>query len=265
MYSFNWVYDTIVGHLKCPHCVISYFHASQSYMQIHSYWYSLIVILGFKSWEDKKSPLWLHILPKALFVFPIRTPVCVVECWHLLDTCAVLKPRTRLQLDVKNGCPYLNAFDAEAQRGCGAKRLSPLHVSGFEDSLLGPLLLSGGPGVHCYHLLIHVLPQSWPFSGFGQLFLQVCPEKKSFVLSPLWPHYYLIASSYSSVLQPGLVGEKKSFASQSSFSRLSVPPSGTRYALISWLLSNRFWRMFPTSFHRLPPVLSRTCCPSCSP
>lgn len=69
----------------------------------------------------------------------------------------------------------LNAFDAEAQSGRGAERLSPLHVSGLEDALLGLLLLCGGAGVHGYHLLVHVLPKTWPLSGFDQLLLQICP------------------------------------------------------------------------------------------
>lgn len=71
--------------------------------------------------------------------------------------------------------PDLDAFDAEAQGGRGAERLPPLHVSGLEDSLLGPFLLRGGSGVHRHHLVIHVLPQAWTLPGFFQFLLQVCP------------------------------------------------------------------------------------------
>lgn len=81
----------------------------------------------------------------------------------------------------------LNAFNAEAESGCGAECLSPLHVSRFEDSLLGPLLLSGGSRVHCHHLVIHVLSKARSLSGFYQLFLQVSPwEKKEHTVTKTW-------------------------------------------------------------------------------
>lgn len=71
--------------------------------------------------------------------------------------------------------PDLDAFDAEAQGGRGAERLPPLHVSGLEDALPGPLLLRGSSGVHRHHLVVHVLPQARTLPGLFQFLLQVRP------------------------------------------------------------------------------------------
>lgn len=83
------------------------------------------------------------------------------------------------RINIYGRAPDLDAFDAEAQGGRGAERLPPLHVSGLEDSLLGPLLHRGRSGVHRHHLVIHVLPQTRMLPGFFQFLLQVRPGNQS--------------------------------------------------------------------------------------
>lgn len=72
---------------------------------------------------------------------------------------------------------HLDALDAEAQRGCGAESLSPLHVSGFKHRLLDILLWSWSLRVHRYHFLIHVFTRLRILPCFLQFLLQVGPER----------------------------------------------------------------------------------------
>ena len=52
---------------------------------------------------------------------------------------------------------YLDALYPEAQGGCGRKGLPPLHVARLSDGLCLILLGGGLIGVHCHHLVIHIL------------------------------------------------------------------------------------------------------------
>lgn len=72
---------------------------------------------------------------------------------------------------------YPESFDTEAQSCCGAQRLPPLHVPGFQHCLLGSFLDCWRLWVHSHHLFIHVVTRLGPFSGHQQLFLAVCAVK----------------------------------------------------------------------------------------
>lgn len=74
---------------------------------------------------------------------------------------------------------YLNPFNPEAQVGTRADGFSPLHVSGFGDSMLSILFSCGSKRIHFNHFLVHVLTQLWFLTGLSQLLLQVCPAKTS--------------------------------------------------------------------------------------
>ncbi len=96
---------------------------------------------------------------------------------------------------------YLDALDAEAQRGGWAEGFSPLHVSGFEYRLLGPLLLSRGVWVHRYHFFIHVFAWLRTLTGLPWLFLKVSP-KSMYTGQHYHSNNYLVWKHY----QTGITG-----------------------------------------------------------
>lgn len=83
---------------------------------------------------------------------------------------------------------YPESFNTETQSCSGAQRLPPLHVPGFQHSLLVSFMGCWSLWVHSYHLLVHVFTRLRPFSGNEQFFLKVraVKDSASMSLSLLW-------------------------------------------------------------------------------
>lgn len=158
------------------------------------------------------------------------------------------KPRVAVELSVSLHCMYLGLRTPCWARSCsvGAPGSTATIFSYMSFRKRGRSLAfvssSSKYVLKCKVLIYNFLQLSFIFAYFNISFY--CPVHFMSLLL-----FYCFSLTYNLQIQPGLVGEQH-YVYRSSFSRLNASPKGTR---------------FPTQLHFLHPVLSLTCCPSCSP